>query len=198
MPHLGKVGRATEHVFLSLGLVSAFQSASHYGKQARKNAHPLISQTGKLALQQIFHCPSRADTPTVSPSIVGKVPLCFLCTPATSCPLPRWLVRGPCPKVGSGRRDSWLTICLSQSPHRPRFAVVSASRQPLGPLFLPHVAPHRPLVLPPRPLAPRADAELSAPAAGVSCGELWGESRQPRQVLWQFWASSGPDPSFLP
>lgn len=70
--------RGRTRISLSLGLVSAFQSASRYGKQARENAHPLISLTDRLALQQILHCPSRADTP-IMPPVVGKVPVLPVC-----------------------------------------------------------------------------------------------------------------------
>lgn len=38
MPHLGKIGHSTDHIFISLGLVSVFQSSSHYGKKTRSNA----------------------------------------------------------------------------------------------------------------------------------------------------------------
>ncbi|KAF6088268.1 hypothetical protein HJG60_008124 [Phyllostomus discolor] len=39
-PHLGRIGHATDHTFISLGRGCVFQSSGHYGEKTRSRAHP--------------------------------------------------------------------------------------------------------------------------------------------------------------
>lgn len=184
------------------GLVSAFQSASRYGKQARENAHPLISLTDRLALQQILHCPSRADTPIMHPCC--RKGSCASCVRLRS-PVPypvRSVTADPVPSRAAGRRPfpaHHLSIAVTtQTPPCRGQRLQAAAGAPSSSRMSPPPTHTPPLGSATSPPLPERRRGAVRPGGGVSCGELLGDGHQPRQVLWQFWVSSGPDPSFLP
>lgn len=136
--------------------------------------------------------------PHNAPLCCRRGPLCFLCAPATFCPLPRSLVvRGPSPKPGCGTP----AFPGSPSAHHSRHTDLALPWAALpGDRWGPSSSHTSPSTAPwSCHLTPRADVELSAPAAGVSCGELWGAvGRRPSTQTGSLAVSGvvGPRPFF--